>query len=61
MSLFFGIILTLIGGGALAVATWLALIGHPAQTPLIGTSIMLGLGLFLIYRWVAKRRARYDY
>lgn len=61
MSLFFGILLTLIGGCTFGVAAWLAFIGHPAGTPLVGTGIMLGLGLVLIYRWFAKRQARFDY
>jgi hypothetical protein len=61
MGLIFGLLLTLVGGATLGVAAWLALIGHPAETPLIGTGAMLGAGLFLVYGWFAKRNARFDY
>ncbi len=61
MGLFFGLVLTLVGGAAFGVAAWLAFIGHPVETPLIGTGAMLAAGLFLIYRWLAKRSGRFNY
>ena len=61
MGLIFGLLLTLVGGAAFGMAAWLAWIGHPEDTPMIGTGAVLGVGLVLIYRWFAKRKTRFDY
>jgi hypothetical protein len=57
MQLMLGLLLTLFGGATLALATWLALIGHPSAEGLTSTTIVFGGGIALIFSAMVKGRS----